>query len=409
MVYTSTIEFVSLATSIDSIRWNDVGSGALYFVLSVIAIYAVLLFATSFMRFQNIISTDSEKEDVDPQDAFMIKIASRIAMLRSRPPQFWLLLISPKLSGDSATETVCDLQPLLDNIRPILRKKDDLILTSEGDLLIFLDAEKDKIDILRNRIDARISQTEMKFKGSRAPCTDIRVGCALFPENGEKVSELMSAVREALEKANESYEPGKWFIDAEPNETEVEDEQAQGKLPPYIDPVTGLLKQERSRSTAQKFLAQYRQGGKSASILMFRADSIDRHIKNFGEGVVDAIQKDISDVLQANLRDEDLIACWSDNSFVVGAEGSSECAEEMAKRLISCFKGRKIQFENYKVRYTISIGMATYPKNGKLPREILRASALALADASSKGRNVFVAFEPKMLKMEHEQKSRGVF
>lgn len=409
MTYNSTIEFISIATGIDPIRWNEVGSGAVYFVLSVILIYAVLLFATSFMRFQNLITTDAEAEDVSPQDAFMIKIASRIAMLRSRPPQFWLLLISPKLSNDAATKSVCDLEPLLESMRAVLRKKDDLILTNEGDLLIFLDAEKDKIDIIRKRLASHISQTEIKFKNSGAPCNDLRVGCALFPESGEKVSELMGAVREALKKANASHEPMHWFFDLETSEDEAEIEQEEAKLPAYIDPVTGLLKEARARSTAQKFLSQFRQSGNPASILMIRPDSLDRHVDNFGEAVVEAIKKDISEVLQQKLRDEDLIACWENNCFIVGIKGATECAENIAKRLIGGFKGRKIIFENYKVRYTISIGIAAYPKNGKLPREVLRASSLALDDASSKGRNVFATYEPKMLKMEHEQKSKGVF
>lgn len=398
-----------------AVDWSAISDGAVYFLVAVAIIFAVLVLATSILRFQHIIGIDDHGEDLQPEDAFVIGMVDRIAVLRNRPPPFWLILLSinavPKEEG--AALAGLRIPSLLEDLHSILRLGDEFSISESGEIALLLEAPRQRIEVAQQRLRKHIENLNPVDEEGTPYIPDIRFGCASFPKSGEKVDLLFTAAREALAKAEESSARGHWEFEpplAEPaaaQEKDAAENEEQTSVPAYIDPATGLLKSARSRSTAQKFLSQFRREGDHASIMIVKADDLDRLQQDYGDEVMEPVRVAISSELQANLRDDDLIACWGDDAFLVGLEADSDAAAEVARRLIALLRRKKVAHEGYRLRVSVSIGTATYPKNGRLPREILAAAEAAQREARDMGRNVFAAFEPKMLKRDKRKERSG--
>lgn len=398
--------------------WGEIGTGALYFIVAVGIIFALLLLATSILRFQHIISIENHGEDLKPEDAFVIRMAGRISAIRNRPAPFWLVLMAVRALAKEEGGAVGSLNvpDLVDSLHSALRSSDEVSISQNGEVAFLLETPRTEIAMVQERLRKRIDELEPVDEDGNAVVLDFRFGCVSFPEKGEKVEQLFSSAREALARAQESSEHGCWEFDppleelAPEEQDEESGDEEQTSVPAYIDPTTGLLKSSRSRSTAQKFLSQFRRDGDRASIMIMKVDDLKRLQQDYGEGVMDSVRVAISAVLQKNLRDDDLIACWGEDAFLVGLEADSKGVSEAARRLIAIMRKTRVEHESYRLRFSISAGTATYPVNGRLPREILAAAETAQREAHDMGRNVFAAFEPKMLKRrQRDDRSSGEF
>lgn len=392
-------------------------NGVIYFAVAVVVIFTILVLSTSILRFQHMISIEAHGEDLEDEDAFVIKMAGRIATLRSQPPPFALLLMSVRFIHPDGSEAAVesDLRDMAFRVHSFLRSSDELSVSKSGEIAFLVETNLENIRAVQGRLKERIAALGMRDPDGIEVVPDLRFGCALFPDSGEKVDTLFEAAREALVKAQASQEAGRWELAvASIPESADGSEDAAGaaegeSLPAYIDPVTGLLKSARSRSTAQKFLSQFRYDNCSASIMIVKIDGLDLLRSEYGDEVEDPVRKAVSDVMQNNLRDDDLIACWNEEAFIIGIAGDAEAAASVSKRLIGIFRQTKIEHRKYRLRFGVSIGIATYPENGRLPREILQASELAQRDAQNMGRNVFSVFEPRMLKRGREHQRGSAF
>jgi diguanylate cyclase (GGDEF)-like protein len=408
-----TIYNLALQINNVAVDWSAISSGLLGFALTVAALFGLLILTASILRFQHIISVDKHSEEVDPEEAFVIRMAGRIALLRNRPPPFALLLmeIGPQAFGDNSAAEQIDREALAAKIRALLRKGDEFSVSRSGEIAFLLETSRAGVLAVQQRLSKQLAAIAPK---DAVGLPDLRFGVAHFPESGERVEAIFTAARTALARALESDQHNCW--DFEPPlppaaaVAEAEGEADPERAPPsYIDPATGLLKPSRARSTAQKFISQFRHEGDRVSIMIIRISRLDQLCREYGEGVADAVRASISADLEKNLRDDDLIACWGEDGFIVGIDGDQKSAAATARRLLGELRQKKVPFENYRVRYSVSIGTASYPVNGRLPREILESAELAQNEAEDMGRNVYAAFEPKMLKRDRNARLESAY
>lgn len=403
--------WVPLALKINDVvvDWDKVADGVVAFIVVVAASFLVLLALTSFLRFHSLIARIHNDEDIEPEDAFYIRVVRRIANIRLNPDPFCLVLVDVKALRNGEVELLPreGIERVVEMLRPLLRKGDDCWVYKENNIAMLIETGPENMTAVRRRLSEHLKGMDFSDDEGGRRKLAFNFGCAFFPDTADGVEDLFQSAQGSLEKSVSAGNPGEWrFATPLPEAGETEEEESEASAPSYIDPVTGLLISSRMSAAAQKFISQYRREDKDVSIMFIRVLNLDRYINDYGEDVLDPIRSEMSDILQANLREDDLIGCWDDHTFLVGTDGDARCSQSVAKRVIGNLKGARIKKDSYRLRIKASIGIAGYPDHKRLPRDILHAAELALEDACRKGTNIFECFDLKLEKREKERAER---
>jgi diguanylate cyclase (GGDEF)-like protein/PAS domain S-box-containing protein len=141
-----------------------------------------------------------------------------------------------------------------------------------------------------------------------------------------------------------------------------------------------LLRDETVR--AQRF-------NRPVSLLMLDIDHFKRVNDARGHQVGDIILKGLSDLLVKQARAVDHICRYGGEEFtVILPETGKAAAMQIAERLRAEVERRPFEIgDGRTIRITVSIGVATYPKEADSPEEVIKAADVALYAAKDAGRN----------------------
>jgi diguanylate cyclase (GGDEF)-like protein len=121
------------------------------------------------------------------------------------------------------------------------------------------------------------------------------------------------------------------------------------------------------------------------SIVMADLDRFKNINDTYGHDAGDRVLKDIGRFLQQNVRDVDMVARYGGEEFVIMIpEAAKDAAYSLSERLRKKFA--RLKFENLP-QITISLGIATYPFDGKEAEDLLRKADAAMYAAKRAGRN----------------------
>jgi len=129
------------------------------------------------------------------------------------------------------------------------------------------------------------------------------------------------------------------------------------------------------------------------SFLMIDADHFKAINDQYGHLTGDLALKEISAIIQENVREIDIVGRFGGEEFcVVLPDTDMEGARVVAERIRKSSEKRPIKAYDNTLRVTLSIGIAVYPSDGKLVEEMMDKADWALYRAKSQGRNCVVAF-----------------
>lgn len=118
------------------------------------------------------------------------------------------------------------------------------------------------------------------------------------------------------------------------------------------------------------------------SILMFDIDNFKTINDSLGHVTGDICLKTLANIASSNIREVDYLGRYGGDEFIIVL---STLSENEAKFVAERF--RKKVSETNNPRMTISIGIATYPKDGLTAKELISAADKALYRAKSNGKN----------------------
>jgi diguanylate cyclase (GGDEF)-like protein len=129
------------------------------------------------------------------------------------------------------------------------------------------------------------------------------------------------------------------------------------------------------------------------AFLMIDADHFKAINDQHGHLTGDQVLKEISNIIQENVREIDIVGRFGGEEFcVVLPDTDMEGSRVVAERIRKSTEKRLIKAYDNTVRVTLSIGIAIYPSDGKLLEEMMDKADWALYRAKSQGRNCVVAF-----------------
>lgn len=163
------------------------------------------------------------------------------------------------------------------------------------------------------------------------------------------------------------------------------------------DPLTGLFNRRETTRLLDEEIARATRYNRTFAVFWIDMDHFKAVNDEHGHASGDRVLKGFAEVLEANLRNIDIVGRFGGEEFVVVLpEKEQEAAEETAERLLALVASKPQALEDGQlVNLTMSIGIALFPEHGTEARTLLAAADTAMYGAKHQGRNrVVVASGP---------------
>jgi diguanylate cyclase (GGDEF)-like protein/PAS domain S-box-containing protein len=160
------------------------------------------------------------------------------------------------------------------------------------------------------------------------------------------------------------------------------------------DHLTGLFNRRYLEETLKREMLRAKRKKLSLGIIMLDIDNFKQFNDSYGHPAGDAILQEIAKLLFENIRKEDIPARYGGDEFIiVQPDVSREVVRDRAELLREKTHTINILFRGKRLKkFTLSIGVASFPENGTNYEMLLQAVDNALYHAKQEGRDkVFMA------------------
>src|SRR5581483_4236937 len=140
------------------------------------------------------------------------------------------------------------------------------------------------------------------------------------------------------------------------------------------------------------------------AVMFIDLDGFKKINDGLGHAAGDVLLKDVARRLKASCREEDSVARWGGDEFVVVLERlrSRDVAASRASQLIQSL-AQPFALADQEVSVTISIGISFFPKDGKDVGTLLKRADAAMYRAKEEGRNCFRFYSARMSTRSRER------
>lgn len=169
---------------------------------------------------------------------------------------------------------------------------------------------------------------------------------------------------------------------------ELQEANARLERLAVTDGLTGVFNHRRFQEAMQAELLRAERHRRPVSVLMVDVDYFKKVNDAMGHPAGDELLRRLAQVLGADLRQTDLIARYGGEEFaVILPETTKSEAMQVAERMRAAVEERINEGSTWPTRVTVSIGVATFPDDGKSGELIVSAADQAMYVAKRQGRN----------------------
>ena len=157
-----------------------------------------------------------------------------------------------------------------------------------------------------------------------------------------------------------------------------------------VDSKTGLYNARHFASVMQEELGRAQRFQRPLSLIMADLDLLRDINNNYGHLAGDAVLRGIADTFRQQLRHYDVPARFGGEEFsILLPETPPEQALEIADRIRRAVAAKffEVETSSEPIRATISMGVASYPRDGAEANELVHQADLAVYRAKLQGRN----------------------
>jgi diguanylate cyclase (GGDEF)-like protein/putative nucleotidyltransferase with HDIG domain len=176
-----------------------------------------------------------------------------------------------------------------------------------------------------------------------------------------------------------------------------------------VDPKTGLFNARHFGVALNEEIARAQRFERPFALIMADLDLLRDINNSYGHLAGDAVLKGIAEVFRTHLRHYDVPARFGGEEFsILLPETSTEEALEIAERIRRAVAARAFDVEtsSQPIRATVSIGVASYPRDGQDANELIHQADLAVYRAKLQGRNRVLDASSEPLALPTDRKPR---
>lgn len=181
-------------------------------------------------------------------------------------------------------------------------------------------------------------------------------------------------------------------------------EIAASRLANY-DMLTGLANRRLFRAEIDRRLAAAEAAGTQLNVLIVDLDRFKVINDFYGHATGDELLRTIAARIRDAVRSTDLAARIGGDEFAILSDASSAGLGHVGllKRLLASI-GEPIEVSGYHLANTVSIGVASYPKDGDTAEDLMRQADQALYQAKASGKNRYALFDDKLAQEMRERR-----
>lgn len=155
-----------------------------------------------------------------------------------------------------------------------------------------------------------------------------------------------------------------------------------------IDPLSGLLNRRSFLYAAAMLMAEQSARLGQVAVIMADIDFFKLVNDNHGHGAGDATIRKVGEILTSSVREQDLVARFGGEEFVILLAGASPNAVlATAERMRRNVQQTPVEYHNVTIRITISLGIAVASARDGDIQTIIESADHALYRAKQRGRN----------------------
>lgn len=186
--------------------------------------------------------------------------------------------------------------------------------------------------------------------------------------------------------------------------TERKEQEERTRFLADHDELTALPNRSLFRQALNKALQRAERSGKMLSILFFDLDRFKNINDSLGHDAGDEVLRAVAERLTACVRKIDMVARFGGDEFAVLTEGltAEDQASTVARKILEALSKPMI-LAGRQYRPAASIGISTYPTDGRDVQSLLKNADIAMYRAKEEGRGTF-QFYSEMLNTHSVQR-----
>ncbi len=155
------------------------------------------------------------------------------------------------------------------------------------------------------------------------------------------------------------------------------------------DGLTGVLNRKAFNDRMEEEVNRSNRSNQSLCIIMFDLDKFKRINDTYGHPYGDYVIKSTAQILKNSVRNIDIVARYGGEEFVVIlVDTDSIKSRHVAERMVKNVADFDFDFNDVKVRMTISAGMSEFPKNSTKKESLIQIADESLYEAKNQGGNM---------------------
>ena len=165
----------------------------------------------------------------------------------------------------------------------------------------------------------------------------------------------------------------------------------------YYDTLTQLPNRFLSLDRLSQLINEAQRKNEKIAILFLDLDDFKKVNDTLGHEIGDKLLIEAANRLNQIVRKEDTVGRLGGDEFIVLLRGINDDhnALVIAENLLKFFR-EPFKIDGRELMLTLSIGIATYPDNGKTASDLLRSADTAMYQAKALGRNTYSFFTKEM-------------
>jgi diguanylate cyclase (GGDEF)-like protein len=163
------------------------------------------------------------------------------------------------------------------------------------------------------------------------------------------------------------------------------------------DLLTGLANRQLFNDRLRQAVEAARRSRQQVGVVFLDLDNFKTVNDTLGHAVGDGLLRAVGGHLQEALRGIDTAARFGGDEFALlltNLAGPQEAAD-VARRVLDTL-GRPMRLKSHSMVITASLGIATFPRDGADPEELVEKADTAMYHAKERGRNRYKFFTPEM-------------
>lgn len=155
-----------------------------------------------------------------------------------------------------------------------------------------------------------------------------------------------------------------------------------------LDGLTNIYNRRYLEQRLMEEVAYSKRYTKPLSVVLLDIDFFKNLNDTYGHQAGDHVLKTVSELLSDALREYDVVARYGGEEFaIVLPTTPKQKSATIAERLRVGVSEYDFRFKDHKIRCSISLGVASFPEDGKDPESLIAAADAALYRAKESGRN----------------------